>query len=321
MDPGLAKILRAFGTTTTKVDSTYSFLGGAGQGVKAGDDIDICHVSTGGAAVQEPKTCPTTAITDSTHVISADTPSVLVNLTIYTDVAWTGGAPGSELDDPSMSGGVLSTDIHQIFLRTNGDVTDTELVGDMLVGSIESTQHDVTLNSLQRILDANHELSIDVTGVNITMTAGTGGTLGGVGLPTDFLEINVAVVDGVTGALTVTDTASSNTLGVFVTEIGDSVNGTTDDLRVHLVKTKGDVSLVTDVLGSIIDANNDSAADVIGNNIDLKANGGSIGAADGTNDLDIDSSRWQDPSNVQLPGTPSYVTSTTSGWRPRTAST
>ena len=45
-------ILKAFGTTTSKVDSTYNF-----AEVRAGDDIDIAHVSTSG---QEPKVTATT---------------------------------------------------------------------------------------------------------------------------------------------------------------------------------------------------------------------------------------------------------------------
>ena len=138
----------------------------------------------------------------------------------------------------------------------------------MLVGHIHSTQNDVTLHSPQKILDGSGEPSIDVSAVNITMTSGTAGITGGIGLPSDFLEINVDELGANVGVLTANDTAAPSTAGVFVTEIGDSNAATVDDLRVHLVRTKGDVSLVTDVNGSIIDANNDSAADVIGNTID-----------------------------------------------------
>src|SRR5205823_424337 len=141
-------------------------------------------------------------VADLTHVVSADpAPSKLVNVTINTDVAWSGGAAPVELDDPSDLGGSLGSDVAQIFLRTNGDVDATELAGDMLVGSIESTQHDVTLHSPRRIIDANGQTGIDVTGVNITMTAGTAGVQGGIGTPADFLEINVDVTNSHTGVL------------------------------------------------------------------------------------------------------------------------
>jgi hypothetical protein len=48
----LAHILRALGTVGSEIDSTYDF-----EAVQAGDDIDICHVSTGG---EEPKSCKLT---------------------------------------------------------------------------------------------------------------------------------------------------------------------------------------------------------------------------------------------------------------------
>ena len=68
---------------------------------------------------------------------------------------------------------------------TNGDITETELADDLLVGHIESTEQDVTLFSPERILDADGQPTIDVTGRDITMTAGTAGGAGGIGLPTD----------------------------------------------------------------------------------------------------------------------------------------
>ena len=46
-------------------------------------------------------------------------------------------------------------------------------LGDLLAGHIHSTAGDVTLYSPQRILDANRQPTIDVTGENITMNAGT----------------------------------------------------------------------------------------------------------------------------------------------------
>ncbi len=323
---GLANILRAFGTSTTKIDSTYIFPGGAGQGVKAGDDISICHVTTTGGALNEPYSCATTAINDSTHVITPDTPTTTVTLQIHTDVAWTGGLNdganglnGGADDDPSQSGGNLATDVHQIFLRTNGNITDTELVGSLLAGSIDSTNGDVTLLSPNAILDANGQTSVDVQGRNINMTAGTGGVIGGVGAPGNFLEIQVNA-DGLDGSgnlgvLTVNDITapranipagttpsvpSSGTWGVFITQI--NANGSNGDMEINTIKTNGDASLTT-TAGSIRDARGGGATgpgvntpnsieppNVVANNVDLNALGGSVGDASGLDDLKVYSS-------------------------------
>src|SRR5439155_4688069 len=163
-DPGLDKILRAFGTVTADRESTYIF-----SAVRAGDDIDICHVTT--TSVEEPKTCPTTAIDDTTHIVTADAVAdATVHVTANTDADWAAVTPPAELDDPG-----IAIDLPQVFIRTNGNIVDTELAdgGDLLVGHIHSTQGNVTLSSPIRILDANRMPTIDVTGVSITMTAGT----------------------------------------------------------------------------------------------------------------------------------------------------
>ena len=267
-DPNLERILRAFGTITTEIDSTYDF-----TDLRAGDDIDVCHVTTGG---EEPKTCATTSVNESTHVVSADTtPDKLVHVIARTDVDWSGGAPAGAIDDG------VGIELEQIFVRSNGNITLTEAFGDMLVGHVHSTAGDVTLTSPVRILDANRMPTIDVTGVNITMTAGTLGGVGGIGLPEaigaitshlgGFLEITVG-----TGVLRAFDTASNNTLtkGIFLDEL-------VGDMRIHTVETDGDaadlttgnVSLRT-VNGSLVDGKDDGTANVLGQSIDLDANGG-----------------------------------------------
>jgi hypothetical protein len=152
--PDYANILRAFGTDFVEIDSTWVF-----SEVRAGDDIDIGHVTTT-AAFGEPRSYATTSIGGTPYgaTVTPETPNTTVNLVVNTDVAWTGGSS----DD----------DVPQIFLTTNGNITATELVGDMLVGHIHSTAGDVTLVSGRRILDADGLPTIDVTGVNITMTSG-----------------------------------------------------------------------------------------------------------------------------------------------------
>jgi hypothetical protein len=161
-DLDLIHILRALGTDNDgEIDSTYDF-----TAVRAGDDIDICHVTTGG---EEPKTCFTSQIDSATHVVTADTtPDTRIDIVANTDVAWTGGSPiTTPVDDPGMA-----SNVSQIFIRTNGDITVTELVGDMLVGHIHSTNGDVELHSPMRIMHADGRPTIDVTGINITMFAG-----------------------------------------------------------------------------------------------------------------------------------------------------
>ena len=61
--------------------------------------------------------------------------NAIVHFVIWLDVAWDGPySTPSEHDDG------IGTDVAQIFLLTNGDITATELVGDLLVGSIHSTR-------------------------------------------------------------------------------------------------------------------------------------------------------------------------------------
>jgi len=126
-------------------------------------------------------------------------------------------------------------DVHHVDVLTNGDITLAESTGDLRVGRIASTANDVTLRSPRKIVDALNDgigAEADVTGVNITLTAGdneiTGtaadksGT-GGVGSSVNFLETNVDVRDGSGAALGVlrVDDANSglNTQGVYITEV------------------------------------------------------------------------------------------------------
>ena len=223
-----------------------------------------------------------------------------------------------------------SSDNHHVDMLTNGDIVVAEKTGDLRVGRIMSTANNVDLRSSRTIVDALNDglgSEADVTGVNITMTAGNNlitGTVadksgtGGVGLPGNFLETNVDVLYGsgaTLGVLNVTDTAASvgGTLGVFITEVQRGLESVSllglshivDDLQVDTVNTHGDVTLAT-AKGSIVDARNgglgDDAANVIGNTIDLFANGGNIGSptngditnpqANTNNDLEIDSQAY-----------------------------
>ncbi|WP_201742286.1 hypothetical protein [Mangrovicoccus ximenensis] len=259
--------------SVTAIDSTWIF-----EDVRAGDDIDIGHITTtSGYFGDEPRQYDTTSIGGSQYgaAISSAAPLTTVNFEIVTDVAWSGGT----VDNAEQT--------EQIFLTTNGYILAEERTGDMLVGHINSTGADVTLDSGVLILDADGAPGVDVSGVNITLnsgvvTQGTGGLHGGIGGESDFLEIDVDTAGGGTGKLDAFDTAASSSHGgIFI----DELDG---DLRIGIVETVENVALRT-VDGSVIDADDETDADVIGDSIDIDANG--AGATIGTvsNDLDIDS--------------------------------
>ncbi len=281
---GLADILRAFGTTTTEIDSTYTF-----SEVRAGDDIDISHVSTT-ADYGEPKTSATTALSgtnSSNYTAVSDVPDKTVNFVLFSDA----DADLTDLDT-LLAVAAPPDGTPKIDLATNGDITVTEQIGNMLVGHIHSTTGDVTLTAPARILDADGVSGIDVTAVNITMTSGEVTTdtpapaQGGIGLTDDFLEINVDRNNG-TRVLNAFDNRDETTShgGIFLSEL-------TGPMEVDTVEAITDISLRT-VNGSILDARSDGTGDtdanLIGQTIALDANGtgASIGAL--ANDLEIDS--------------------------------
>ncbi|HZM79421.1 MAG TPA: hypothetical protein VFC19_27135, partial [Candidatus Limnocylindrales bacterium] len=248
-------VIRAFGTVRTPVASTWLL-----SDVRAGRTIDIRHDTggTGGTAV---------AVTANT-----DADASLTDLDT--------GAVVSVADGVGM-----------VNVFTNGVVLVVEQSGrgDLRVGRIVSTHNNVTLSSGRMIIDDDStQAGLDVAGVNITMTAGTDGGQGGVGVASEYLEIDVDVLNSaVPGLLRVVDTAGSSSAGVFLIEL-------TGALFLDVVDTDGDVSLVT-FNGSILDGRGAgsglSMAGVLGRGIDLVANYGSIGAASGLNDVEIDSSR------------------------------
>ena len=187
-------ILRAFGLAERiKVTSTYTF-GDAGPtygDVRAGDDITICHVASrnysqasdfGTAAVypcdtRDPSTLDyaSAASTATVHFVAfTDVAASLVDL----DTASAVHDAGRERRRTSAPTSARSS------CSPTANIIETELAGDLLAGHIHSTAGDVTMFSPARILDADCQPTIDVTGRNITMTAGTAGGVGGIGLPT-----------------------------------------------------------------------------------------------------------------------------------------
>ena len=220
--------------------------------------------------------------------------------------------------DPSPSAAHINvravTDIladGHIDVLTNGWILVLEKHGDLRVGDIHSTADDVTLFSPRRIVDALSDFAADVTGRNITMTAGMNSLgeaegIGGIGERGNFLEIDVDAAGGPLGVLNAFDFAAPVTDGVFLTE-------TEGDMKIDSVTTNGDASLVTR-RGSLVDARNagagDDLADILANTVDLKAVGGSIGSTSGGNDLEMNSG-WQHTSTIAAEATDSiYLTET-----------
>ena len=173
--------------------------------------------------------------------------------------------------------------------------TPTSAASATLVSGVQLTAKaaHVTLTSLNAsILDSptgadaaatTGDAAADVVGQNITLFT----RLGGVASTSNFLEIDSSNYNGaaLNGLLNVT---SLN--GVYITEVGGP-------LRVDRVYSAlGDVSLAN-LNGSIVDGRNDDDVNVIGNSIDLDANGGSVGEL--ANDLEIDSS-FHTPGDVGM---------------------
>ncbi len=194
LDGGFANIGRALGLTSSDINSTYNF-----AEVRAGDDIDIGHISTTGLSGEgEPRGYNLTQIvlTDTDRngvpevtITPEASPDKFVNFNINTDVAWTGGH--------------TTDSTPQIFLTTNGDIVANEIAGDMLVGHIhaegyvhynppfplpplpplfpaELTRHggNVTLSTTSgSILDAANDGTSDVDAQSVDIDA-NGGSIG-----------------------------------------------------------------------------------------------------------------------------------------------
>jgi hypothetical protein len=163
-----------------------------------------------------------------------------------------------------------------IDITTNGNITVTEEEGDFRVGLIESTRRNVVLTGRHAdIIDSPDEegndlgTTADVIGVNLFFTANEGR----VGTFENALEIN-------SSSFAVGSVRADALSDIVLVEIGD--------LNVDRIQSvDGDVSLLA-LDGSILDHFNDTAADVIGVNQFLTAQGTSIGVS--ANDLEIDSS-------------------------------
>ncbi|MGK2853884.1 MAG: hypothetical protein ACSLE3_07225, partial [Microbacteriaceae bacterium] len=290
-------ILRAFGIADrTRTTSTYTFgdAGGFYGDLRAGDDLTVCHVASRNyLQASDESTAPVYPCDTrdpSTLAYPLGLPATTIHFVAFVDEAASLPYPVPVEDDDG-----IGTDVPQLFLFTNGNITATELVGDMLVGHIHSSNGDVTLYSPMRILDADGQPTIDVTGINITLHAGLAGGIGGIGLSTDFLEINTSVLDSTwdnaaDGVLKAYDTVSdeAQTEGIYLDEL-------VGDLPLFEVFTAGSSSLATGnvsartLKGSVLNARLDDGDNIRAQSVDIDANGGTIGLQ--SKDVVIDSGR------------------------------
>jgi len=279
---------------------------GTSPGTPIESTFDVRAVDANGLRTLPGAVSDNNIIIKAAHFAPTDT---LIHIFGITEILGTGFAEGP-------------ADQHHIEILTNGDITINEITDDLRIQSIVSTANDVLLYAPLRIVDAlddaagggvdpSGRVGTDVAGENITLCAGTGlvlnGTIanplcsdvnrlvGGIGRSGNFLETNVDILPsgggaalGVLRAFDIT-VEEAQTLGIFISE-------TVGNLNVHTVHSVRDVALNTlPNSGSIVDARNGGAGDddpdVLGNNIDLDAAGGSVGNPAGTNDLEIDSFR------------------------------
>ena len=327
-------LLVAYGIVLTKIDANYRFCGDNScttAGVTAGHNIDIHHSSTAANVTFDVLSNVDATFADSNR--SGLTPGNHDN-SGRIDLKTNGSILDIEMASDLRAGQIWSTGVCDAgspcslavaaawFVNAFGDVTLRS------PGAILDAESDAGVLGT----DPNPSLG-DVIGRNITMTAGNngmGGTEGhgGVGTPGDFLETDVNADGGALGVLTITDNdvtdpratwninrgggsdaahlfaAGTNNLGSGTGTFGVFVTEAIGDLEVNRILTNGDASLVT-VAGSIVDARNNGAglntvnglANVEANNVDLDANGGSIGTPQAIgsedvfgNDFKIDSS-------------------------------
>ncbi len=161
-----------------------------------------------------------------------------------------------------------NTDVRSgsLTFSTNGDINLTETAGNMPVASVTSTNGDVTLNSNSSLTASPIDTAADVVGNQVLLNAAT--NIGTISAP---IDVNSNRLGAVAGG------------NIFISETSGSLNVT------QVQSNGGDVSLKA-LNGSILDVDQDTAADVVGNNISLTANAqanSSIGTQ--TDALEIDS--------------------------------
>ena len=191
----------------------------------------------------------------------------------YLDVEIWDGEINADLGRNAFINSVRNLNVGSVpgITSTGGNVTLT-VHGQTNVGLITAQQGTVKITSDAAIVDRRDDDADNIEARNIDLIS-LGSFIGSADNHLDVDSSNAS--PGQVDALALHD--------IFITE-------TSGHLRVGLVQSlSADVMLVTKLgSGSILDAADDGAADVVGVNIDLIAHGGTIGVA--ANDLDIDSS-------------------------------
>ena len=171
-------------------------------------------------------------------------------------------------------------------IDVDGEITATEVSGDMRVGRIRSRTDDVTLTAAKSLLDGDPADATaaadpaDVIGRSINLTA----TDGTIGIPGDFLE-----TDLLDGLATLGRLSATSAGGIYLTEA-------TGNLRLRRVggpATTGTAyAALTTRLGSILDGltTDGIVANVVAVSLDLVAVGGSIGGSGAGATLYVNSS-------------------------------
>ena len=150
--------------------------------------------------------------------------------------------------------------------RAEQDIYLTELAGNLNIDTVYSELGQVTLAVQQSILDGRQDNQWNVKADSLTIK-----DTGSAGSAADYLEVDLAS----TGKVAATADQS-----IYLAEVAGDMNVG------HIESAHGDVGLQAAV--SILDVDGDLDADVLGNNIELAALLGGIGAS--TNLLDIDAS-------------------------------
>ncbi len=203
-------------------------------------------------------------------------------VTSFVDSTWDLGlVKGSAITvalDPQQIGGrqmhlLGNTDVggSNINVATNGNVSLSETAGPMRIGAITTTRGDVTLNSANAIVVSPTDAAADVSGSVVNLNAASG--IGTSAAPLD-VDSGFRLNASAGGDVFLVETAGNINVGQIAT-------------------TAGNVTL-TATAGSILDADADPAADILGNNITLTANNATLSPAPtigtSTNALEVDSS-------------------------------
>ena len=146
---------------------------------------------------------------------------------------------------------------NKIDILTNGNITLTESLGDLRIGTIISTKGNVTLTATDAsasIFDVpvGDDNVADLTGNRVTLTAATGG----IGTLANFLEINSS--NQATGSVTIVAQD-----GVYLKETSGAIN------VASIVSKLSDVVIIAD--GSILESGSDIGPEIQATSIDLES--------------------------------------------------